>query len=93
MAQLIDPLPVELSSFTANAKTDQIMLKWETKTETNNYGFEIERKVSHSWKKIGFVQGNGNSNSPKEYSYADNNLIGVSKFQYRLKQMDNRWQL
>ena len=87
-----DPLPVELSSFTANAKTDQIMLKWETKTETNNYGFEIERKLSHSWQKIGFVQGNGNSNSPKEYSYADNNLIGVSKFIYRLKQIDNNGQ-
>ena len=84
-----NPLPVELSSFTAISKPDQIILKWETKTETNNYGFEIERKVSDQWQKIGFINGNGNSNSPKEYSYADKNPIGGSKFQYRLKQIDN----
>ena len=37
-----------------------------------------------------FVEGHGNSNSPKEYSYSDNDLFaGGSKFQYRLKQIDN----
>ena len=84
-----DPLPVELSSFTATAKTDQIMLKWETKTETNNYGFDVERKTNETWKKIGFVEGNGNSSSPKQYSFTDNKLIEATNFQYRLKQMDN----
>ena len=84
-----NPLPVELSSFTAVSKPDQIILKWETKTETNNYGFEIERKLSDKWQVIGFINGNGNSNSPKEYSYVDKNLIGGSKYKYRLKQIDN----
>ena len=38
---------------------------------------------------IGFVEGHGNSNSPKEYSYTDKELFaGGSKFQYRLKQID-----
>jgi len=84
-----NPLPVELSSFTAISKSDQILLEWVTKTETNNYGFEIERKLSGNWQKIGFVEGNGNSNSTKEYSFTDNKLIGGTKFQYRLKQIDN----
>jgi photosystem II stability/assembly factor-like uncharacterized protein len=84
-----NPLPVELSSFTALSKSDQIILKWETKTETNNYGFDIEKKTNDTWQKIGFVDGNGNSGSPKEYSFTDNKLIGATKFQYRLKQIDN----
>lgn len=41
------------------------------------------------WTKIGFVEGNGNSNSPKEYSFTDKNLVGGTKFQYRLKKIDN----
>ena len=64
-------------------------MKWQTATEVNNYGFEIERKTNDTWQEIGFVEGHGNSSSPKEYSFTDNKLIGGSKFQYRLKQMDN----
>lgn len=84
------PLPVELTSFTSNLLKDKIQLNWVTKTETNNYGFEIERRINENdWNKIGFVEGNGNSNSPKEYSYTDKDLFtGGSKFQYRLKQVD-----
>ena len=87
-----NPLPVELYSFTAVSNPDKIILKWKTETETNNYGFEIERKVQDLWQKLGFVQGNGNSNSPKEYTYLDESVIGGSKFQYRLKQIDNNGQ-
>jgi len=89
------PLPVELVSFNATAEDNSVELKWKTETEVNNYGFEIERKVVSqqplisNWEKIGFVQGNGNSNSPKEYSYEDKSPIGGNKFQYRLKQIDN----
>ena len=38
---------------------------------------------------IGFIEGHGNSNSPKQYSFTDKNLIGGSRFSYRLKQIDN----
>jgi hypothetical protein len=38
--------------------------------------------------KIDFVEGAGNSNSPKEYSYTDKEPPGGSKFDYRLKQID-----
>ena len=43
--------------------------------------------LSASWETLGFVQGHGNSNSPKEYSFTDTPLGGIS-FQYRLKQID-----
>jgi len=88
------PVPVELTSFTANVSENNVMLEWETATEVNNYGFEIERQVGSSqsagnWELIKFVEGHGNSNSPKQYSFTDKNLIGGSLFKYRLKQIDN----
>ncbi|MFH1194240.1 MAG: T9SS type A sorting domain-containing protein [bacterium] len=39
------------------------------------------------WETIGFVEGNGNSNSPKEYSFTDNEIT-AGKYSYRLKQID-----
>jgi len=89
-----NPLPVELSSFTAKALSNgKIQLNWRTETEVSNYGFEVERLQDYNieklqdWRKIGFVEGNGNSNSPKEYSFTDNNTR-YGKYDYRLKQID-----
>ena len=93
----VEPLPVELTSFTGNVLGSYVELNWHTATEVDNYGFEVERSQmsnikSESWEKIGFVHGNGNSNSPKEYSLTDKNPNGGSKFIYRLKQIDNSGQ-
>lgn len=84
-------LPVELSLFTASMNKDAINLHWRTETEINNYGFIIERKINESeWDSLTFINGYGNSNSPKEYNYSDKDLFtGGSKFKYRLKQIDN----
>ena len=82
-------VPVELTSFIASINNDQVLLKWETATEVNNYGFNIERSVNDDgWEKMGFVEGHGNSNSPKQYSFTDKNPVGGSVFLYRLKQID-----
>jgi hypothetical protein len=84
------PLPVEITSFTALTDQNTVDLKWETKTEVNNSGFDVERRINEgNWNTIGFVEGSGNSTSPKEYSYTDKDLFaGGSRFQYRLKQID-----
>jgi len=83
------PLPVELVSFTAEVKNLSVLLKWKTESEVNNYGFDVERSVEGGkWMKVGFVQGSGNSNSPKKYFYTDTNPIGGQAFKYRLKQID-----
>ena len=94
-------LPVELSSFSAVIVNEGIKLNWVTETEVNNYGFEIEKtspfpppyqggggEAGGDWEMIGFVEGHGNSNSPKEYSFIDKNVTG-GKYSYRLKQIDN----
>ena len=87
------PLPVELSSFSAVILENRIKLKWRTETEVSNYGFEIERALSDSqnliWGKIGFVEGHGNSNSPKEYNFIDSEVNSAGTYSYRLKQIDN----
>jgi hypothetical protein len=82
-------LPVELISFTAFKLNNEVKLTWQTATEINNFGFEIERSENNfNWDKIGFVAGNGNSNSPKEYSFIDDKLNKSGKYYYRLKQLD-----
>lgn len=85
-----NPLPVELTSFSAKRVKGGVELRWTTATEVNNYGFEIERASatgSRNWEKIDFVPGNGNSNSPKQYIYKDN-IGGDQSYIYRLKQID-----
>ena len=86
---LDEPLPVELTSFTAEVNGISVELEWTTETEVDNYGFDIQRCVNNDeWENIGFVRGYGNSNSPKYYTFIDRNPFGGCKFQYRLKQID-----
>ncbi|MCF6271504.1 MAG: T9SS type A sorting domain-containing protein [Melioribacteraceae bacterium] len=89
-------LPVELTSFTAHFDklNDQcVELNWRTATEVDNYGFEVQRlqdeKIEklQDWEMLGFVEGHGNSNSPKDYSFVDANPLNGTN-QYRLKQID-----
>lgn len=82
------PLPVELASFSVRLANGIPHLSWRTISETNNYGFEIERKRENGeWEKIGFVKGKGNSNVVSNYEYFDRNA-NYGKYYYRLKQLD-----
>jgi len=95
------PMPVELTSFSAERiERSKVLISWETATELNNYGFEVQREnygqaspnngyAATGWKKIGFVEGCGNSNSPKRYTFFDESEKRGKKFAYRLKQIDN----
>lgn len=86
------PLPVELTSFIAYVVDYVVELRWLTSTEVDNYGFEITRCENsnvkgETWQTVGFVQGHGNSNSVKSYSFTDKNLKS-GKYLYRLKMID-----
>ncbi len=85
------PLPVELTTFKAVQLENAVKLLWETATEINNYGFEIERKLTDSelseWETLGFIEGHGNSNSPKSYEFIDE-TAPADALEYRLKQID-----
>ena len=97
-------LPVEITSFSASTNGKSIGLSWNTATEVNDAGFEVERKSvsdltvqgsnsqttnlkSETWNRLGFIQGAGTSNSPQQYSYADNG-VAAGTYSYRLEQID-----
>jgi hypothetical protein len=88
------PIPVELISFTASLIEPNVVLNWQTATETNNLGFEIQRKIiqeeaTGEWIIIGFKEGVGTTSKTQQYSYYD--VVGgiqAASFSYRLKQID-----
>ncbi len=84
---IIPDVPVELVSFNASLLNNQVILNWQTSTETNNKGFEIERSSDGSnFVLRGFVEGNGTSTQPHNYTFTDDGITG--KVFYRLKQLD-----
>ena len=89
MGSCVPSLPVELLDFTASATaTHQVLLTWETGTEENNRGFEIQHSSDgQSWDVKTFVNGHGTSNTLQQYTWTDKSPSpGISY--YRLKQID-----
>ena len=81
-------IPVELVSFGASVQGNSVNLSWQTATELNNSGFEIQRKTENSnWNKVGFVEGAGTTTESRSYSFSDL-YSGQGTVSYRLKQID-----
>lgn len=81
-------VPVELASFNAFINENDVTLNWQTASELNNSGFQVERKKENNeWNEIGFVSGNGTSTEIHKYIFEDNNL-SAGKYNYRIKQID-----
>ena len=81
-------IPVELASFIAVYSSNSIILQWETVTEKNNQGFEIQQSVDNvKFFSIGFVPGFGTSTEKHYYSYSDHTTLAGTIY-YRLKQLD-----
>jgi hypothetical protein len=80
-------IPVELISFNAKSNNNEVQLEWITATETNNKGFEIERKNGEEWNSIAFIEGKGTTTENQQYRYVDN-VNSAGKYSYRLKQID-----
>ncbi|NLH60761.1 MAG: T9SS type A sorting domain-containing protein [Ignavibacteriales bacterium] len=82
-------LPVELIYFVGYVTGPYVDLRWGTATEVSNYGFDVQRTPDFlEWETLGFVEGNGNSNSPKHYSFLDSTVTPSGIYHYRLKQID-----
>ena len=81
-------IPVELTSFSGAVVNAKVVLKWETSTETNNQGFDIERSSDNKkFVKVGFVPGFGTTTESHSYSFTTD-LYSQEKQYYRLKQID-----
>ena len=80
-------LPVELTRFDAVAAAQTITLNWETATETNNAGFEVQRQVGEAFQAEGFVPGFGTTSAPQQYRYTLTEQA-PGTYTFRLKQVD-----
>ena len=82
------PLPVTLTSFEANCENGNVQINWETESEINNDFFTIERSLDGvDFELVGTIEGNGNSSTPINYSWTDDNPLNGTVY-YRLKQTD-----
>lgn len=81
-------LPVELTNFRAEVKKTSVVLTWQTLTENNNDGFEIERSNDAiNWQSVGWEAGKGNTTTAQMYTFTDKRPM-LGKSYYRLAQTD-----
>lgn len=81
-------LPVEWLSLGAIYEFNKVVISWSTASEINNSLFEIQRSTdAKEFETIGNVDGSGNSNVIKNYTFIDNSPNGELLY-YRIKQID-----
>jgi hypothetical protein len=81
-----------LYEFTSSIEqSGHVVLQWSTATETNNYGFYVERSSSASapFEQLAdnFVAGHGTTLQPQAYSWIDTSAL-TGTYYYRLQQVD-----
>lgn len=85
-------LPVQLQQFTGRFSSGRgVELQWRTLTETNNFGFYVQRRASSAvlFQEVpsSFRPGHGTSLVPHWYTFEDT-TVGPGLWLYRLKQVD-----
>jgi predicted outer membrane repeat protein len=94
-----NPLPVELARFEAQRSgTEAVTVQWQTLSETNNAGFEVQRAAAsadgpvstgESWQTIAHLSGAGTTDTPQSYRFEDTDLpYAADSLSYRLRQVD-----
>lgn len=84
------PLAVNLLSFNIQRMNNGVILDWITTSETNNKGFEIQRRIDRYFEPIGFVNSKGNigySTNNLRYQYNDVSLSKNEGAYYRIKML------
>lgn len=83
------PEPIELASFEATGKNRHIALEWITAAESNNDGFELQRRTEEgSFQPIAWIDSKGESRSNIRYKYNDKEVLAGTLYFYRLRQVD-----
>lgn len=86
---VLGAVPVELAFFSARPEANRVVLNWTTVSESDNYGFYVQRRTNSDpiWETIGFEKGVGTTSVPQSYSFIDEHVVGGAYY-YRLKQQD-----
>jgi hypothetical protein len=86
------PTAVQLVAFTATSGDSEVLLEWETGSETNNLGFNLYRATSTGgyYERITSVPipGLGTSPEGKIYSYTDSGLTNGVTYYYKLEDIE-----
>lgn len=88
-------LPVSFMYFRASDAGRYSRLQWETASELNNKGFEIQRSINGAtnWETIGFVQAT-NAATGSRYNFNDlAPFKGINTYRLRQVDIDGRFQL
>ncbi|MBJ6144453.1 T9SS type A sorting domain-containing protein [Hymenobacter sp. BT559] len=85
-----NPLPVELVAFDAKRSGTNTLVTWQTATEKNSAGFDVEVATDGlSFRKLAFVASkSANNSSASNYSYSDTEAAKSGVRYYRLRQVD-----
>jgi hypothetical protein len=85
-----NPLPVELVSFDAKRSGTNALVTWQTASEKNSAGFDVEVAVDGvKFRKLAFVASqSANSTTAATYSYTDTEVGKTGVRYYRLRQVD-----
>jgi hypothetical protein len=82
------PLPIQLTSFTADCDNNYSLLKWSSATETNNENYTLSRSADGvTFTTISLVKGAGTSSTNHDYSFIDYTPLPGNSY-YRLSQTD-----
>ena len=85
------PLPVELTRFTAESRSDDVLLRWATASERNNAYFAVQSSPDGArYTTVGKVGGHGSTSSPQAYAWTDAHVdrYAAEVVYYRLVQVD-----
>ena len=88
----VAPLPVEMASFGVQSDGPRAVLSWQTASETNNAGFNVQHQGpgAAGFSTLGFVESKasgGTATQPQSYRYTTGTLTGGTHT-FRLRQVD-----
>ncbi len=90
-----NPLPVSLTTFSANQVSNTVSLEWQTGSEYENLGFIIERRSDNeeyieiaTYSSDEELTGSGNSSVRSHYSFTDENVVSGTTYEYRISDVD-----
>ncbi|MFC1683521.1 FlgD immunoglobulin-like domain containing protein [Candidatus Zixiibacteriota bacterium] len=83
-------VPVALSSFTATGHEGSIEVSWTSQTEVNALAYHLYRSDTEcgQFDEIARIDAGGNSETPRSYSYLDENVVTGQTYYYQLADED-----
>ncbi|KPL18489.1 MAG: hypothetical protein AMJ92_07735 [candidate division Zixibacteria bacterium SM23_81] len=83
-------VPVILSSFTATGREGSIEVAWTSQTEVNAFAYHLLRseKADGQFVEVARLDASGNSETPRDYRYLDEDVVAGRTYYYMLVDED-----